>query len=125
LLQGDDGAKPRVEYAGAFYNGICCGHQRQVIFRSDADREYHLDRDWKSFGNAMPLRFILMCGCIVISSIIAEDPRFVRAGAGDTHVFNFALILVRLIHEKSLFLGDMQGVGNLFSGISLCFTRFG
>ena len=41
------------------------------------------------------------------------------------HVFNFALILAGLVHEKSLFLGDMQGVGNLFSGISLCFTRFG
>jgi hypothetical protein len=54
-----------------FIQVICRGNKRQVIFRGDADREYHLDRDWKSFGNAMPLRFILMCGCIVISSIIA------------------------------------------------------
>ena len=36
--------KPRVEYAGAFYHVICRGNQRQVIFRSDADREYYLER---------------------------------------------------------------------------------
>ena len=36
--------KPRVEYAGAFYHVICRGNQRQVIFRSDADREYYLGR---------------------------------------------------------------------------------
>jgi REP-associated tyrosine transposase len=36
--------KPRVEYAGAFYHVICRGNQRQVIFRSDADRQYYLER---------------------------------------------------------------------------------
>ena len=36
--------KPRVEYAGAFYHVICRGNQRQVIFRSDADRRYYLER---------------------------------------------------------------------------------
>ncbi len=36
--------KPRVEYAGAFYHVICRGNQRQVIFRSDADREFYLER---------------------------------------------------------------------------------
>jgi REP element-mobilizing transposase RayT len=36
--------KPRVEYAGAFYHVICRGNQRQVIFRSDADRGYYLER---------------------------------------------------------------------------------
>ena len=36
--------KPRVEYAGAFYHVICRGNQRQAIFRSDADREYYLER---------------------------------------------------------------------------------
>lgn len=36
--------KPRVEYAGALYHVICRGNQRQVIFRSDADRKYYLDR---------------------------------------------------------------------------------
>ena len=36
--------KPRVEYAGAFYHVICRGDQRQVIFRSDADRKYYLER---------------------------------------------------------------------------------
>jgi REP element-mobilizing transposase RayT len=36
--------KPRVEYAGAFYHVICRGNQRQVIFRSDADREYYLEK---------------------------------------------------------------------------------
>jgi putative transposase len=36
--------KPRVEYAGAFYHVICRGNQRQVIFRSDADRKYYLER---------------------------------------------------------------------------------
>ena len=36
--------KPRVEYAGAFYHAICRGNQRQAIFRSDADREYYLER---------------------------------------------------------------------------------
>jgi REP-associated tyrosine transposase len=36
--------KPRVEFAGALYHVICRGNQRQVIFRSDADREYYLDR---------------------------------------------------------------------------------
>jgi putative transposase len=36
--------KPRVEYAGAFYHVICRGNQRQVIFSSDADREYYLGR---------------------------------------------------------------------------------
>jgi putative transposase len=34
--------KPRVEYAGAFYHVICRGNQRQVIFRTDRDREYYL-----------------------------------------------------------------------------------
>jgi REP element-mobilizing transposase RayT len=38
------GRKPRVEYAGAFYHVICRGNQRQVIFRSDADRKYFLER---------------------------------------------------------------------------------
>jgi REP element-mobilizing transposase RayT len=33
-----------VEYAGAFYHVICRGNQRQVIFRSDADRKYYLER---------------------------------------------------------------------------------
>jgi hypothetical protein len=36
--------KPRVEYAGAFYHVICRGNQRQVIFRSDTDRKYYLER---------------------------------------------------------------------------------
>ena len=36
--------KPRVEYAGAFYHVICRGNQRQVIFRSDADRKYYLEQ---------------------------------------------------------------------------------
>jgi len=36
--------KPRVEYAGAFYHVICRGNQRQVIFRSDSDRKYYLER---------------------------------------------------------------------------------
>jgi putative transposase len=36
--------KPRIEYPGAFYHVICRGNQRQVIFRSDADRKYYLDR---------------------------------------------------------------------------------
>ena len=36
--------KPRVEYAGAFYHVICRGNQPQVIFRSDADRQYYLER---------------------------------------------------------------------------------
>ena len=36
--------KPRVEYAGAFYHVICRGNQRQAIFRTDADREYYLER---------------------------------------------------------------------------------
>ena len=35
--------KPRVEFAGAFYHVICRGNQRQVIFRSDADRRYYLE----------------------------------------------------------------------------------
>ena len=34
---------PRVEYVGAFYQVICRDNQRQVIFRSDADREYYLE----------------------------------------------------------------------------------
>jgi REP element-mobilizing transposase RayT len=33
-----------VEYAGAFYHVICRGNQRQVIFRSDTDRKYYLER---------------------------------------------------------------------------------
>ena len=36
--------KPRVEYPGAFYHVICRGNQRQVIFRSDGDREFYLRR---------------------------------------------------------------------------------
>jgi REP element-mobilizing transposase RayT len=36
--------KPRVEFPGAFYHVICRGNQRQVIFRSDADRRYYLER---------------------------------------------------------------------------------
>ena len=36
--------KPRVEYAGAFYHVICRGNHRQVIFRSDGDRKYYLER---------------------------------------------------------------------------------
>ena len=36
--------KPRVEFARAFYHVICRGNQRHVIFRSDADREYYLER---------------------------------------------------------------------------------
>jgi putative transposase len=35
--------KPRVEFAGAFYHVICRGNQRQIIFRSDADRRYYLE----------------------------------------------------------------------------------
>ena len=35
--------KPRVEFAGGFYHVICRGNQRQVIFRSDADRKYYLE----------------------------------------------------------------------------------
>jgi putative transposase len=35
--------KPRVEFAGAFYHVICRGNQRQVIFRTDADRKYYLE----------------------------------------------------------------------------------
>ncbi|HEY7555394.1 MAG TPA: transposase [Candidatus Binatia bacterium] len=36
--------KPRVEYAGAFYHVICRGNQSQVIFGSNADRKYYLER---------------------------------------------------------------------------------
>ena len=36
--------KPRIEYPGAFYHVICRGNQRQVIFRSDADRKRYLER---------------------------------------------------------------------------------
>ena len=36
--------KPRVEFGGAFYHVICRGNQRQVIFHSDADRKYYLER---------------------------------------------------------------------------------
>jgi REP element-mobilizing transposase RayT len=36
--------KPRVEYPGALYHVICRGNQRQVIFRSDADRKFYLER---------------------------------------------------------------------------------
>jgi REP element-mobilizing transposase RayT len=36
--------KLRVEYVGAFYHVICRGNQRQVIFRSDADRKHYLER---------------------------------------------------------------------------------
>jgi REP element-mobilizing transposase RayT len=36
--------KLRVEFVGAFYHVICRGNQRQVIFRSDADRKYYLER---------------------------------------------------------------------------------
>jgi putative transposase len=36
--------KPRVEYPGAFYHVIVRGNQRQVIFRSDTDRKYYLER---------------------------------------------------------------------------------
>ena len=36
--------KPRVDYAGAFYHVICRGNQRQVIFRSDADRKFYVER---------------------------------------------------------------------------------
>ena len=36
--------KPRLEFFGAFYHVICRGNQRQVIFRSDANREYYLER---------------------------------------------------------------------------------
>ena len=43
--------KPRVEYAGAFYHVICRGNQRQVIFRSDADRKYYLEGKSKKEGN--------------------------------------------------------------------------
>jgi putative transposase len=35
--------KPRVEFAGALYHVICRGNQRQVIFRSDADRKCYLE----------------------------------------------------------------------------------
>jgi putative transposase len=35
--------KSRVEFAGAFYHVICRGNQRQMIFRSDADRRYYLE----------------------------------------------------------------------------------
>jgi len=42
--------KPRVEYAGAFYHVICRGNQRQVIFRSNADRKYYLGK-YKKEGN--------------------------------------------------------------------------
>ncbi len=36
--------KPRIEYPDAFYHVICRGNQRQVIFRSDGDRKYYLER---------------------------------------------------------------------------------
>ena len=36
--------KPRVEFSGALYHVICRGNQRQIIFRSDADRKYYLER---------------------------------------------------------------------------------
>jgi len=36
--------KPRVEFVGALYHVICRGNQRQVIFRSDTDRKYYLER---------------------------------------------------------------------------------
>ena len=36
--------KPRIEFGGAFYHVICRGNQRQVIFRSEADRKYYLER---------------------------------------------------------------------------------
>jgi putative transposase len=36
--------KPRVEFTGAFYHVMCRGNQRQIIFRSDSDRKYYLER---------------------------------------------------------------------------------
>ena len=36
--------KSRVEYPGAFYHVIVRGNQRQITFRSDADRRYYLER---------------------------------------------------------------------------------
>lgn len=33
-----------MEYPGAFYHVICRGNQRQVIFRSDGDRKFYLER---------------------------------------------------------------------------------
>src|ERR1043166_225719 len=35
--------KPCVEFAGALYHVICRGNQRQLIFRTDADRKYYLE----------------------------------------------------------------------------------
>jgi putative transposase len=36
--------KLRVEYPSALYHVICRGNQRQVIFRSDPDKNYYLQR---------------------------------------------------------------------------------
>jgi putative transposase len=36
--------KPRVEYRRALYHVIVRGNQRQVIFRSEIDRKYYLNR---------------------------------------------------------------------------------
>jgi len=38
------GAKAEVGICGGVYHVICRGNQRQVIFRSDADRKYYLER---------------------------------------------------------------------------------
>jgi hypothetical protein len=59
--------KPRVEYAGAFYDVICRGNQRQVIFRSDADRHYYFERleeYWQPSASVpelrpIPFKFVL------------------------------------------------------------------
>jgi hypothetical protein len=44
--------KPRVEYAGAFYHVICRGNQRQVIFRSDADRKFWGMEEYRAHSKA-------------------------------------------------------------------------
>jgi REP element-mobilizing transposase RayT len=41
-----------VKYPGVFYHVICRGNQRQVIFRSDADRKHylaHLEKYWQRY----------------------------------------------------------------------------
>jgi putative transposase len=36
--------KPRVEFAGALYHVIVRGNHRQIIFRSNTNRRYYLER---------------------------------------------------------------------------------
>jgi hypothetical protein len=82
------------------------GEESEVI---SADKR-HFDMGSLSCG---PIQ--VPCGLHATESTTQnEDPRFVRAGLGNSFALNFALIVVGLVHEKFLFLGDTQGIGSLF-----------